>query len=51
MNDFSVGAEVVDIGREFQREDTLLEKKLKDELILFTSERLLVVGPLLELFK
>ena len=27
MNDFSVFAEVMDLGREFQRDDTLLEKK------------------------
>ena len=51
MNDFSEGAEVVDIGREFPRNDTLLKKKFKDELIMFTSERILVVGHLLELFK
>ena len=51
MNDFSEGEEVVDLGREFYREDTLLEKKFKDELIVFTSERMLVLGPLLELFK
>ena len=51
MNGFSEDTEVVDLGREFQRDDTLLEKKFKDELILFTSERILVVGPLLELFK
>ena len=38
MNDFSKGVEIVDLGREFQREDTLLENKFKDELILFTSE-------------
>ena len=37
MNDFSECVEVVDLGREFQREDTLLEKKFKDELILFDS--------------
>ena len=29
MNDFSEGADLVDLGREFQRDDTLLEKKLK----------------------
>ena len=48
MNDFREGAEVVDLGREFQREDTLLENKFKDELILFTSEWILVIGHLLE---
>ena len=31
INDLSEGAEVVDLGREFQRDDTLLEKKFKDE--------------------
>ena len=35
MNDFSECAELVDLGREFQREDTLLENKFKDELIMF----------------
>ena len=38
MNDFSEDEEIVDLGREFQRDDTLLEKMFKDELILFTSE-------------
>ena len=51
MNNFSEVAEVVHLGRDFHREDTLLEKKFKDEMILFTSEGILVVGPLLELFK
>ena len=51
MNDFSECADVVDLEREFQREDTLLENKFKDELILFALERILVVGPLLELYK
>ena len=51
MNDFSEGEVIVDLGREFQRDDTLYEKTFKDELILFTSEQILVVGPLLELFK
>ena len=37
MIGFSEGAEVVDLGREFQRDDTLLEKKFNDELILFTE--------------
>ena len=45
MNDFSEGVEVVGLGREFQRDNTLVEKKFKDELILeFTSERILRVG-------
>ena len=48
MNDFSECAKVVDLGKEFQRDDTLLVKKFKIELILFTSERILVVGTLLE---
>ena len=38
MNDLNECAEVVDLGREFQIEDTLLENKVKDELILFTLE-------------
>ena len=51
MNDFSEGAEVVDLGSELHRDDTLLEKKFKYKLIMFTSERILVVGPLLEFFQ
>ena len=51
MNDFIGCAEVVDLGMEFQRDDTLLEKMFKDELTMFTTERILAVGPLLELFK
>ena len=51
INDFSENTEVVNFGSEFQRDDTLLEKKFIDELILLTSERIFVVGPLLELFK
>ena len=35
MNGFSEDTEVVDLGREFQRDDTLLEKKFKDELNSF----------------
>ena len=42
MNDFSEDAEVVDLGREFQRDDTLLENKFKYELILLTSERIFI---------
>ena len=38
MNDLSEDEEIVDLGREFQRDDNLLEKMFKDELILFTSE-------------
>ena len=40
MNNFSEGADVVDLGRQFQRDDTLLEKKFKDELILFIRTNL-----------
>ena len=41
MNDFNEGAEVVDLGRECQREDTLFGETFKDVLIL-TSELILV---------
>ena len=40
MNGFCEGTEVVGLGRKFQRDDSLLEKKFKDELFLFTSERM-----------
>ena len=43
MNDFNEGAKLVDLGRQFQRDDTLMEKKFKDELILFTLERIYTV--------
>ena len=39
MNGFCEGTEVMDLGRKFQRDDSLLEKKFKDELFQFTSER------------
>ena len=42
---------IVDIGIEFQREVTLLGKKINDMLGIFTSEPILATYHLLELFK